>query len=100
VAVPPHCAAALGVATAAATVVATCTSPSAAPAVEAAVGVPCQPVDQILLRPGLRQFQSGAEILQVGDGLRARGQTHQTKCELAMMGQRSACVCGERGGHV
>jgi hypothetical protein len=80
VAVPPHCAAYLGVAAAAAAaVVVACTSASAAPAVEAAAGVPCQPVDEILLRPGLRQFQSGAELLQVGDGLRARGRTHQTQ---------------------
>jgi hypothetical protein len=75
-AVPPHfAAAALGVAAAAAAIVVTGTSPSAAPAVEATTGVLRQPVDQILLLPGLRQFESRAEFLQLRDGLRARGQT-------------------------
>jgi hypothetical protein len=51
------------------------TSASAAPAAEAATGVLHQPVDQILLLPGLRQLKSGAQLLQLGDGLRACGQT-------------------------
>ena len=70
VTVPPHfTAAALGVAAAAAIVVAG-TSASAAPAVEAATWVLRQPVDQILLLPGLRQSRLRAELLQIRDGLR------------------------------
>jgi hypothetical protein len=79
VAVPALCAAALGVATAtAAAVVAAGTSASAAPAAGAAAEMPRQTVDQILLLPGLRQLKSGAQLLQLGDGLRARGQANQT----------------------
>jgi hypothetical protein len=78
VTVPALCtAAALGV-TAAALVVAAGTSASAAPAIEAATEMPHQTVDQILLLPGLRQLKSGAQLLQLGDGLHARGPTNQT----------------------
>jgi hypothetical protein len=87
-AVPPHFTAALSVA-AAASIVAAGTSASAAPAVEAATGVLRQPVDQVLLPPGLRQFKSRAELLQLRDGLRARGRTNQTKRDELIMGQRS-----------
>jgi hypothetical protein len=73
VAVPPLCAAALGVAAAAAAI-AVGTSASTAPAVEDATEMPRQTVDQILLVPGLRQLISGAQLLQLGDGLRARGE--------------------------
>jgi hypothetical protein len=52
-------------AAAAAIVVAADTRASAAPAVEAATEMPCQAVDQILLLPGLRQFKSGAQLLQL-----------------------------------
>jgi hypothetical protein len=78
VAVPPLCTAALGVTAAAAIVVAADTRASAASAAEAATEMPHQTVDQILLLPGLRQLISGAQLLQLGDGLLARGQTHQT----------------------
>jgi hypothetical protein len=77
VTVPALCSAALGVA-AAATIVVAGTRASAAPAVEAATEMPRQPVDQILLLPDLRPLKSGAQLLQLGDGLRARGQTNQT----------------------
>jgi hypothetical protein len=77
VAVPPLCAAALRVTTTA-IVVTVITSASAAPAVEDATEMPRQTVDQILLLPGLRQLESDAQLLQLGCGLRARGQTHQT----------------------
>ena len=83
VTVPPLCTSALGV-TATAIVVAADTRASAAPAVEAAAEMPRQTVDQILLLPGLRQLKSGAQLLQLGDGLRARGQTNQSKRELAI----------------
>jgi hypothetical protein len=80
VAVPPLYTAALGVA--AATIIAvTDTSASAAPAIEAATELPRQTVDQILLLPGLRQLKSGAQLLQLGYGLRARGPTNQTQRE-------------------
>jgi hypothetical protein len=49
------------------------TSASAAPAAEAATGVLHQPVDQILLLPGLRQFKLRAEPLQLRDGLQPNG---------------------------
>ena len=79
--VPALCTAALGVA-AAALVVAADTSASAAPATGAATEMPRQTVDQILLLPGLRQLKSGAQLLQLGDGLHARGPTNQTQREL------------------
>jgi hypothetical protein len=78
VAVPALCTAALGVTAAAALVVAADTSASAAPADGAAAEMPRQTVDQILVLPGLRQLKPGAQLLQLGDGLRARGQTNQT----------------------
>jgi hypothetical protein len=79
VAVPVLCtAAALGVAATAAIVVAAGTSASAAAAAGAAAQMPRQTVDQILLLPGLRQLISGAQLLQLGDGLRARGQTRRS----------------------
>ena len=78
VAVPPLCTATLGVTATTALVVAADTSASAALAVEAVAEMPRQTVDQILLLPGLRQMKSGAQLLQLGHGLRARGQTHQT----------------------
>ena len=78
VAVPPLCTAALAVTFTAAIVVTADTRTSAAPATEAATEMPRQTVDQILLLPGLRQLKSGAQLLQLGDGLRARGQTNQT----------------------
>ena len=74
VTVPPLCTAALGVAAAAAIVVAAGARASAAPAAEAAAEMPRQTVDQILLLPGLRQLISAAQLLQLGDGLRARGE--------------------------
>jgi hypothetical protein len=50
------------------------TSASAAPAAEAATAVMHQqPVDQILLLPGLRQFKLRAELLQLRDGLQPNG---------------------------
>jgi hypothetical protein len=73
VAVPPLCTAALRV-TAAALVVAADTSASAAPALKDATEMRRQTVDQILLLPGLRQLISAAQLLQLGDGLRARGE--------------------------
>jgi hypothetical protein len=78
VAVPPLFTAALVVAAAAAAAAAVATGPSAsaAPAVEDVAQMPRQTVDQILLLPGLRQLESGAQLLQLGDGL--RGQTNQT----------------------
>jgi hypothetical protein len=79
VTVPPlFCTATLGIAAAAALVVAAGASTSAAPAAGAAAEMPHQTVDQILLLPGLRQVKSGAQLLQLGDGLCARGQTNQT----------------------
>jgi hypothetical protein len=78
VTVPALCTATLGFANATAIVVAADTCASAAPATEAATEMPRQTVDQILLLPGLRQLISGAQLLQLGDGLRARGQTNQT----------------------
>ena len=77
VAVPLLCTAARRVIAAAIVVVAD-TSASAAPAVEDATEMPRQTVDQILLLPGLRQLISGAQLLQLGDGLRARGHRNQT----------------------
>jgi hypothetical protein len=82
VTVPALCTAALGVTAAAALVVAADTGASAATAIEAATEMPHQTVDQILLLPGLRQLKSGAQLLQLGDGLRARGPTNQTQREL------------------
>jgi hypothetical protein len=79
--VPALCTAALGVAATAALAVAADTGASAAPAVEAATEMPRQTVDQILLLPGLRQLKSGAQLLQLGDGLRARGPKNQTQRE-------------------
>jgi hypothetical protein len=70
VTLPALCTAALGVTAAAALVVA------------AGTEMPHQTVDQILLLPGLRQLKSGAQLLQLGDGLRARGPTNQTQREL------------------
>jgi len=78
VAVPPLCTAAIGITATIALVVAAGTSASAAPATEAATEMPRQTVDQILLLPGLRQLKSGAQLLQLGDGLLVRGQTNQT----------------------
>jgi hypothetical protein len=78
VTVPALCTAALRVTATAAIVVAAGTRASAAPATEAAAEMPRQTVDQILLLPGLLQLKSGAQLLQLGDGLRARGQTNQT----------------------
>jgi hypothetical protein len=78
VTVPALCTAALGVTATAAIVVAADTRVSAAPATEAAAEMPRQTVNQILLLPGLRQLKAGAQLLQLGDGLRARGQTNQT----------------------
>ena len=75
--VPALCTAALGV-IAAALVVTVDTSASTAPTIEAATEMPRQTVDQILLLPGLRQLISGAQLLQLGHGLCARGQTNQT----------------------
>jgi hypothetical protein len=77
VAVPALCTAALGVTAATAIVVVAGARARAAPAVEAAAEMPRQTVDQILLLPGLRQLESGAQLLQLGDGLRARGQRNQ-----------------------
>jgi hypothetical protein len=84
VTVPALCTTALGVtATATATIVVTAgTRASAAPAAETAAEMPRQTVDQILLLPGLRQLKSGAQLLQLGDRLRARGPTNQTQREL------------------
>jgi hypothetical protein len=76
-AVPALCTAALGVTAAAAIVVAAGTRASAAPAAEAAAEMPRQTVNQILLLPGLRQMKAGAQLFQLGDGLRARRQTNQ-----------------------
>jgi hypothetical protein len=86
VAVPVLCTAALGVTatTAIAIVVTAGTSASDAPAADAAAEMPRQTVDQILLLPGLRQLKSGAQLLQLGDGLRARGHRIQTQRELVM----------------
>ena len=83
-AVPVLCtAAALGVAAAAAAiVVAADTCASAAPAAESTTEMPRQTADQILLLPGLRQLKSGAQLLQLGHGLRERGHTNQTQREL------------------
>jgi hypothetical protein len=78
VAVPLLCTAALGVTATTAIVVAAHTRASAAPAVEAGTEMLHQTVDQILLLPGLRQLISGAQLLQLGDGLLVRGQTNQT----------------------
>jgi hypothetical protein len=82
VAVPALCTAALGVAAAAAAAAIAVTagaSTSAVPAAEACAEMPRQTVDQILLLPSLRQLKSGAQLLQLGDGLRARGQTNQRR---------------------
>jgi hypothetical protein len=86
VTVPALCTAALGIA-AAAIVVAAGTGASAAPAVEAATEMPHQTVDQILLLPGLRQLKSGAQFLQLGDGLHARGQRNQMQRESKASGK-------------
>jgi hypothetical protein len=72
------CTAALGVTAADTIVVAAGTRASAAPSAGAAAEMPRQTVDQILFLPGLRQLISGAQLLQLGDGLRARGRTDQT----------------------
>ncbi len=67
--VPALCTAALGVAAAAAIVVAADTGASAAPTAEAATEMPRQTVDQVLLLPGLRQSHLRAQLLQLRDGL-------------------------------
>jgi sulfite reductase beta subunit-like hemoprotein len=72
------CTSTYDVAAAAAIVVAAGTRASAAPATEAASEMLRQTVNQILLLPGLRQLKAGAQLLQLGDGLRACGQTNQT----------------------
>jgi hypothetical protein len=77
VTVPVLCTTALGIAATATLIVAAGTRASAAPAVEAATEMPRQTGDQILLLPGLRQLKSGAQLLQLGDGLRMRGQINQ-----------------------
>jgi hypothetical protein len=77
VAVPPLCTAALGVTSTTTIIVAAATSASAAAAAGAATEMPRQTVHQILLLAGLRQLILGAQLLQLGDGLRARGQTNQ-----------------------
>ena len=84
-AVPAYCANALATAAAAAIVVAgtsTSTSTSAAgagAAVDAATGVPRQPVDQVLLLPALRQCRLRAELLQLRDGLRENKNTGRSE---------------------
>jgi hypothetical protein len=92
VAVPPLCTAALGVTATTAIVVAADTSASAAPAAEAAAEMPRQTVDQILLLPGLGHLKSGAQLLQLGDGLRARGEWGSRNIDqnAAKLGQ---CMC-------
>jgi hypothetical protein len=71
-AVPALCTAAVGVTAPAAIGIAADTRASAAPAAGAAAEMPRQTVDQILFLPGLRQLIAGAQLLQLGDGLRAR----------------------------
>jgi hypothetical protein len=90
VTVPALCAAALGVSSAAAIVAAAGARISAAPAVEAAIEMPRQTVDQILLLPGLRQPKSGAQLLQLGDGLRARADK-ETRCSASWSRVKGQC---------
>jgi hypothetical protein len=77
-AVPAYCANALATAAAATIVVAGTSTAGAGAAVDAATGVPRQPVDQVLRLPALRQCRLRAELLQLRDGLRAK-KKHQTK---------------------
>ena len=75
-AVPAHCTAALGIGAAAATFIITKSATTsaaaayAASAVDVASRAPRQPVDQLLLLPGLRKSRLHAEDLQLRDGLR------------------------------
>ena len=75
-AVPSHCATALATATPATTIVAGSRTIAAA-TVDAAIRVPRQPVDQVLLLPALRQCRLRAELLQLRDGLRADRNTRR-----------------------
>jgi hypothetical protein len=77
-AVAAFCTAIIGITAAAPIAVAADTRASAAPSAGAATEMPRQTVDQILLLPGLRQLISGAQLLELGDSLCARGQTNQT----------------------
>jgi hypothetical protein len=76
-AVPAHSATALATAAPAAILITgTSTSASAAgAAVDAATGVPRQPVDQVLLLPAFRQCRLRAELLQLRDSLRENKNT-------------------------
>jgi hypothetical protein len=69
-AVPAHSTPALGLA-AAAIVAVGASAGSTTAAVDAASVVPLQPVDQLLLLPGLPHSRLRAELLQLRDGLRA-----------------------------
>jgi hypothetical protein len=68
--VPAHCTASFGLATAAIAVTCASAGPTTS-AVDAASTVPLQPVDQLLLLPGLPHSRLRAELLQLRDGLRA-----------------------------
>ena len=77
-AVPAHCATALATATPADAVVVDSRTIAAA-AVDAAIRVPRQPLDQLLLLPALRQCRLRAELLQLRDGLRADRNTGRSE---------------------
>jgi hypothetical protein len=98
VAVPSLCTAALGVTATTALVVAADTSASAAPTIEAVTEMPRQTVDQILLLPGLRQLKSGAQLLQLGDGLRARAdkETRRSASWSRVKGHRGGSCVGSQ----
>ena len=80
-AVPAYCATALAATAPATTVVAgsRTTATAAAAAVDAAIRVPRQPVDQVLLLPALRQCRLRAELLQLRDGLRENKNTGRSE---------------------
>ena len=84
-AVPAHCTAALGLA-AAAIVAVGASAGSITSAIDGASAVPLQPVDQVLLLPGLRQWYLRAELLQLRDGLRAG----KHKAKRVSLGARAA----------
>jgi hypothetical protein len=89
IAVPAYCTAALGLAAAA--IAAAGASAGSTSAVETASAVVLlQPVDQLLLLPGLPHSRLRAELLQLRDGL--RGQTEGGRVSRI---ERRAVSCGE-----
>jgi hypothetical protein len=89
-AVPAHCTTALGLAAAAAAVARTSAGSTSATGTASAVLL--QPVDQLLLLPGLPHSRVRAELLQLRDGLRAGKHTRWRVSRI----EGRAVSCGKR----